>query len=198
MNKRKSLQQNNAGFSLVEMLVAIAVFSIVCLAFFEFLMVALRHYQQGTREVEVQYEAQLTTNQIQEMLIDVKEGVTYTVNGSMVRSDADVPAGVTVTDKELFIYNTDRYYVVEWRADSRELYYSEYNRPPGGVWNTVVSDVLMAEHVSEFSVDLTFFDRNNGVGLDLLFDNDREYRVMQNVKLRNQVSVNATLAEIYG
>lgn len=197
MNNMKQLKENNAGFSLVEMLVAIAIFSVVSVAFFQFLMVAIRHYQQGTREVEVQYEAQLVTNQLQDMLIDAKQGVSYAVNGTLVRSDADAPAG-TVTSKEVFIYNTDRYYVIEWKAADRELLYSEYSRTPEGTWDTVASDVLMAEYVSEFSVDLTFFDRNNGIGLDLLFDNEREYRVMQNVKLRNQVSVNATLAEIYG
>ena len=56
----------------------------------------------------------------------------------------------------------------------------------------------MAEYVRDFSVDLSAFERNNSLGLDLLFDNAQEYRILQNVKLRNQVLINKSLSQVYG
>lgn len=199
MEKKRQIKDDNAGFSLVELLVAIAIFSIVSIAFFEFLTVAIKHYQKETMEVEIQYEAQLAVNQLQDLMIDAKKGVSYTVNGiTGIKSDADIVAGTTVNSKEVTIYNTDRYYIVKWNAADRELVYSEYKLESDGTWTEVADEQLMAEYISEFSVDLSLYDRNGSVGIDALFEKDREYRVTQNVKLRNQVSVNATLADLYG
>uniref|UniRef100_UPI0040578E2E PilW family protein n=1 Tax=Acetatifactor sp. TaxID=1872090 RepID=UPI0040578E2E len=199
MEEKRQIKNDNAGFSLVELLVAIAIFSIVSIAFFEFVMVALKHYQKETMEVEIQYEAQLAVNQLQDLMIDAKKGVSYTVNGMLsVRSDAEIPAGTTVNSKEVIVYNANRYYVVKWNAADRELVYSEYLREADATWTTVADEQLMAEYISDFSVDLSLYERNQSIGIDALFEKDREYRVTQNVKLRNQVSINAALADIYG
>lgn len=199
MEKKRRIKDDNAGFSLVELLVAIAIFSIVSIAFFEFLTVAVRHYQKETMEVEIQYEAQLAVNQLQDLMIDAKKGVSYTVNGiTNIQSDADIVAGTTVNSKEVIVYNTDRYYVVKWNVADKELVYSEYKREADGTWTEVADEQLMAEYISEFSVDLSLYDRNSSIVIDALFEKDREYRVTQNVKLRNQISVNKTLADLYG
>lgn len=198
MDKKKPMKKNNSGFSLIELVVSIAILAIVSAAIFEFVMVAIKHYQKETREVELQYEAQLAMNQLQDLLIDATKGVSYTVNGStLIQSDGDI-AGVAVTSKEITIYNTERYYVVTWKADQEKLFYSEYSRQADGTWKTEADAVLMADYVNRFSADLTFFERNNSIGLDILFDNDKDYRVMQNVKLRNQVTLNASRADLYG
>ncbi len=200
MKRTKHKKMNNSGLSLIELVVSIAIFSIASVAIFEFVMVAIRHYQKGTSEVEVQYEAQLAMNQLQDLLIDANRGVTYMVNGSTaILSDAEIADG-TVTDKQVFIYNADRYYVIEWIAAEREILYSEYIRNADGSWvaDADAHDALLAEYVREFSVDLSSVQQNNCIELKIYFDNDREYQVTQNVKLRNKVSVNAPLAEMYG
>lgn len=198
MSKTKRMKKDNYGFSLMELVISMAIVSIVSVAVFEFVMVATRHYQRETREVELQYEAQLTMNQLQDMLIDATKGVSYMVNGStLILSDSEIPAG-PVTSKQVIVYNTDRYYVIEWRADQEKILYSEYSRNADNTWNLIADNILMAEYVHQFSADLSFFDRNNSIGLDVVFNNEREYRMMQNVKLRNQVSVNASVTELYG
>lgn len=198
MGKKQSLKENNAGLSLVELLVSIAIFSIVSIAFFEFLMVAVRHYQKEKTEVEVQYEAQLTVNQLQDLLVDAKKGVSYLVNDrDFILNDDGIVTG-DVESKQLIVYDTDRYYKITWSAAQERLLYSEYIQKNDGAWDEVAGDVLMAEYVREFSVDLSSFERNNSLGLDLLFDNAQEYRVLQNVKLRNRVLINKSLGQVYG
>lgn len=204
MGRRRQKKENNAGFSLVELLVSIAILAVVSAAIFEFVMVAIRNYQQGTREVEVQYEAQLVMNQLQDLLIDARRGVTYTYytnsasEGTMILSDADIPEG-TVKGKRVIVYHTDCYYVLDWVAEQQKILYSEYSKNEAGDWvvDPEAAGVLMAEYVQDFSADLSLVHRNNCIGFDLVFDNEREYRVTQNVKLRNQVSVNVSRTELY-
>lgn len=200
MSKTTSRKVNNAGFSLVELLVSIAILAIVSAAAFEFVIVALNHYQKGTAEVDVQQEAQMTMNQLQDLVIDASKGISYTVNGSTayILSDGDIPAGTVVANKQITLYNADRYFVVEWSAADRNVYYSEYSTDGSGTWTTEADRVLMAEYVTEFSIDLSSLDRNNSAELDLLFDNDRQYQVIQKVTLRNQVAVNKTRMDLYG
>ena len=200
LKDRKAKQLNNAGFSLVELLVAIAIFAIISTAFYEFALMAMRHYQKGAMDVEVQYEAQLAMNQLQDLVIDSSKGISYTVNGSTsyILSDSEIPTGTTVTNKQIALYNTDGYYVVEWSAADKKLYFSEYESDGVGGWTTVTNRVLMAEYVRDFSVDLSSFTRNNSVELDLVFHKDRKYQVTQTVKVRNQVAVNKTRVDLYG
>ena len=60
----------NKGFSLVELIVVIAIFSVVGIVVGGFLFTASRSYSLSANELELQDEAQLVANQIQEMLLE--------------------------------------------------------------------------------------------------------------------------------
>lgn len=196
MKNAMGIKKNNCGYTLIELLITMAVMSIAATAIFQLVVVASRHYQDETQEVQVQQEAQLSVNQLQDILIDATEGIAYSINGTNVLSDAGAPA--TIDAKAITIYNESTYYVIEWDPMSRELAYSEYSIADDGTETAVITDALMAEYVEDFVVDLSDTTKNNCVRLDILFNNTKEYRVTQNVTIRNKVMVNATKAEIYG
>lgn len=202
MKRRTQGKLNNAGYSLVEVIVALAIVTIAATAIFEFALVASKQYQKETLEAEVQYEAQLVMNQLQELLIDASEGVSYayTVSGgsdSLILSDAEIAAGVTVKDKYLTVYNDDKYCVLKWASGEQKLFYSEYRKDGTGSFTQSADEELMADLVQAFTVDLTQLEKNHSVRLDVTFSNQREYRVMQNVTLRNRVVVNKPISEVY-
>lgn len=189
---------DNHGFSLIELVVSLAVLSIVSTAIMGLAVIASRHYQTQTKEVKLQYEAQLSMNQLQDILIDAQKGVSYSVNGSADRilKDEDITAS-TVYSKQLTIYNTDRYYIIKWNAAQEKLLYSEYYLE-SGLWKEAAKDALMADYVHTFSADLSEAEESGSIRLEVEFNNQRKYGVTQNVTLRNRVAVNKTQSEIYG
>lgn len=193
------MKKNNAGFSLIELIVAMAILMIASTAIFELVIVSSRHYQKETLETDLQYEAQLSVNQVQDMLIDATRGVSYRANGSqMILTDADIASG-TVASKEIIIYNADEYFIITWDASLKQLLYSSWKwNDSSGAFQQTADRVLMAEYVADFSADFSQTGENGLVYLRFEFDNKRQYEVCQNVTLRNRVAVNATAAEVYG
>lgn len=200
MKRQRQHKLNNAGYSLVEVIVALAIVSIAAAAIFEFAIVSSKQYQKETLEAEVQYEAQLVMNQIQDLLIDASEGVAYAYSTSdggaqaLILSDDEIGAGVAANFKYLTVYNDDKYYVLKWDAGQEKIFYSKYNAADSALEE---DDALMAEFVHSFSVDISQLEENHSVRLNVTFDNDREYQVTQNVTLRNKVVVNKPASEVY-
>lgn len=176
------MKKRNAGFSLIELVLTMAIFMIASLSIYQFVVIASKHYQKETIEVNLQYEAQLSMNQLNDLLIDTTKGVSYRVNGGT---------------KELFLYNEGKYYVITWDATSQSLLYSEYVQNADSSWTQKTNKVLMAEYVEEFEVDLSDLEQSQIVRLSVKFRNSREYQVTQNVTLRNKVAVNAEISELY-
>lgn len=87
-------RKDNRGLSLIEMVCAIAIFSVVTAAVGSVMVVSANNYNRGNVETDLQQEAQLTTNLLSNLIIDassitpndagdtltiVKDGVTYIV-----------------------------------------------------------------------------------------------------------------------
>lgn len=179
------MEKNNSGFSLVELIASLAVLAVASTAIMAFMSVALKNYTRGNEEATVQYEAQIATNQITNMLIEAKKGVSYAVGSETAYTLSD--GGTTSDEKYLFIYNTDGYIRLRWNgaADEKKIYYTEYDST--GV-AAAPGEVLLAEYVENMSVDLTNLANNHKVRIILDFKNDKEYNVSQYVTLRNAIS----------
>lgn len=197
------MKENNSGFSLIELIVALAIVAIVSGAVMGFAVISSQAYQRQNKEVEMQYEAQLAMNQLQDLVIDAQKGIAYSVNDGAVQvlKDDEIDSVVvpSINSKEITIYNDRRYYVVKWDATKNELRYSESHQKPApdDTWVEDADEVLMAKYVNDFIVDLSDMDKNGSVRLKLVFSKGKDYEVIQNVFLRNKVAVNPTFGEMY-
>ena len=192
------MEKNNSGLSIIELVVAVAIFAIASLSIYEFVIIASKHYQNQTVEVNLQYESQLAMNQLQDLLVDATRGVSYSVNdgAEKILWDDDITQA-TVTTKELSIYNDEKYHIIIWDASLQQLLYTEYQKNDDNSWTQTASKVLMAEYVKDFQVDLYDLENSSIVRLAVNFENGKEYSVAQNVTLRNKVAVNKDKTDLY-
>lgn len=206
------LKRENKGFSLVELIVVIAIFSVVGVVIGGFLLAANRSYAVSANELDIQEEAQLVANQMQEMILDTSLGISYQyvvtddagteLINYMENDAATLPAG-TLSQKDLYIYGRDYYYHIYWDKENAQLYLVEYEKTASGYQpaeGMPATGVLFGEYVSNFSVDLSHVASDRMVSFDITFkkkNSDRDYLVSRNVSLRNDVLTNKPKEEVY-
>ena len=158
----KRRQKGNKGFSLVELVCAVAIVGISSVAIGGAMVVSSQSYQRGTIELEVQKEAQATTNLIGNLLVDA---VDVDFN--------DTTDWLTITGK-------DTKYEVAFKAGTQELTYKE-------IAGAVISDeVTLAEGVTAFDVDDNDFATTKNVEIDLtVASGGKEYTASYNTTARN-------------
>lgn len=107
--ERGSCIKDSRGFTLVEMIIAIAILSIVAASITSFIVSGSRSYAASNTEIVVQQEAQLAMNQISDVIIDTTRSVNYvgySADGSVSEQalkDADFT--IDVEDKSLTLFN---------------------------------------------------------------------------------------------
>ena len=205
--------KKHKGFTLVEVLVAFAILGIAVLGIGGFFVSAARSYSSVSDETSLQYEAQLTLNQVENMLIDSTLGVSYNyVTGAetpdsdhyhFVKTDSEV-AGTAVS-KVLYAYNVNEndgskldVLLMKWLAAEEKVYYKVIQVTDSGatVDSINISQAegnwdLLAQDVASFAVDLSEYSATKKVEIDLGFANrSKEYRTTGTVMLRNDVLIN--------
>ncbi|MEG1848279.1 MAG: prepilin-type N-terminal cleavage/methylation domain-containing protein [Lachnospiraceae bacterium] len=143
----------NKGFTLIELVVSIAILGVVGLAVMGFMTTGSRTYTNVNEEVDLQYEAQLSVNQLRDLIIDANRGVAYgleDVNHKFhpvddtdpEKSEAKIEAQLVASNPNnagkiqhvLLIYNeiydktTKNYQYpvvkIRWDPATKELYYA--------------------------------------------------------------------------
>ncbi len=202
---RTGIKTDQKGFTLVELVAAVAIAAIVGGAVLGFMVVGAHSFTSASTEVNLQHEAQLTFNQLQDLIIDTAVGIDYLYGATeteenLVSSESGIPAGAAF--KKLRMYNTDVIYEVVFnRAESR-LYYYEFDAAASTdadgnkiiIKNGVRAErERMADDITDFSVDLTRMESKRIVRVDMEFlRNLKTYRSSHNITLRNKlVSGNA-------
>lgn len=79
MSQRKveRMKKNQRGFTIVELLIAVAILAIVVASVCGFILVGSRSYASANSDISVQQEAQLALNQMSDVLIDTTRSVNY-------------------------------------------------------------------------------------------------------------------------
>lgn len=205
---KKWLWLKNKGVTLVELIVTIALMTIVGGAITSFVVVSQRNYNSGSAETDLQYEVQMVSNQLQDLLIDTARGVSYTYNSQLadgsvqdlyIKSDDEMNPSNILETKSLFVYEKDCYYELRWDKDKKEIRFFQY-ATDGTLKSTSTEGDLLAQFVSSFSVDLRDVLENRTIKYSILLEKEgtgKEYSTSNKLKLRNEVLVNAALAEIY-
>ncbi len=168
--------KNNKGFSLVEVICAIAILSLTSTAIGSTMIMSTKNYQRGNAEVDVQKEAQTTTNLIGNLLVDA-----YQVN----KTDTEVEPGVYQTTY-MKIDGDGVTYELTYDPGTGVITYKEKRTGKASV------EGVLAENVSGLLVgDLTNFKTDRKVKVDLSVDkNGRSYDASYNTSPRNTAAFN--------
>lgn len=153
--EKEGMMERNRGFSLVELLVATAILSVVMMIALSFMMTGSRSFTKGSADSNVQKEAELTVNQIEDMIIDLNGGVSKDDDPAktelMMYHAEDDGTGTMVYSKS----------AVRWDKNDQNVYCSKWDVSYDASTGTFAdgaaeyADQLLAEHVTDFKVDLS-------------------------------------------
>ena len=202
------------GFTLVEVIVSLAIMTIVAGSVGAFIVAGNNSYLRGNKELTLQEEAQLAANQMIDLIIDVEKDINFTPDhtGTAVDLDGSTArdaAGNEITTahvSELRLVNNENTYMIRWQgtasgdyATANQVYLYEVKNTTDADGNLVVGDLttatpaLMAEHVTSFSVDLSQVKDKRKVILNMIFTyQDRSYDIAETIKLRNDLEKTGT------
>lgn len=157
--RRKRLQ--NKGFTLIELIVTIAIIAIFSGVVLTFISTGSNTYRSTSSSAKVQMETQETFDQIEELIIDVNRSLYY-ANGSgdslgaEIKNDIKQSGGADSTgDKTFIICNeykngtgSSQYIcdVLDWDKDDATIYYSqkEFKAASSSAENETSVESLMA------------------------------------------------------
>lgn len=180
---------NNKGLTLMELICGIAILAIVTASIGSVMVVSARSYQRDSDEVSLQQEAQITANQIADLVIDSTAGVKYTCPlGDYLSEDDARAAGADVGgDRTLSIDGNGKRYVVSFKSAESKIYYAEYIlNPDGTATPSPEGEQLMAENVNLFAADIRNFTDSGYMELTLGFEkNAKSYVAAFTITARN-------------
>lgn len=164
---KERIRKDNRGMTLIELICAIAILSVITATVGGAMVVATNTYRSGTVETSIQQESQFTANAIESLIIDATNQVEYSGN-------------------VLTINNTDYTYTITYDSAAKTLHYSQYDVANG---TYLASNQLLAENVSEFNVDASDFATTRNARLTLGMERDgKKFKTNYNVTSRNDVN----------
>lgn len=164
---KERLRKDNRGMTLIELICAIAILSVITATVGGAMVVATNTYRSGTVETSIQQETQFTANAIESLIIDATNQVDYSGN-------------------VLTINNTDFTYTITYDSAAKTLRYSQYDVANG---TYLASNELLAGNVSEFDVDASDFATTRNARLTLGMERDgKTFKTNYNVTSRNDVN----------
>lgn len=157
---KEAAKKDNRGLSLVEILCAIAIFSMIAAAIGTVIVLSSRTFRRGVSETSLQQEAQLVANRIGTIVQDA------------CKAEFDEGAKtLTLTTNENKVYTIS--------LSGQELVYSD----------DTMSGAKLAEKIQSFSVKTDDFEKSNTVYLDMrVADGTKVYNVQYAIAARNQMT----------
>ena len=155
---------DNKGFSLIELVISIAIIMTISGSIVSFLLAGSNSDSSVITTADLQQDAQLVMNQISDIVISAEKSVNFD----------------TATDT-LEVVNETEKYKISWDKSKKILNYAE-NSLNRTLQNP--NSVLMAENISDFMVNI----ENNKVKIRIKFENNsKAYAKEETITLRNLI-----------
>lgn len=215
MNRDERITKANKGFSLVELIIAVAILVIVIGSVCSFIVISSRNYANGNNDISVQQEAQLALNQMSDVIIDATRSINYVGYDSALqpfKALKDAEFAFTPENKALIVYNVEttagdgtpspsptpsptagglQNYMFYWQKSTEDLYFAVQGADGSFPFPGAADCVLLAEHVTDFRVDLSEVEAKRVVKLCIVFEvGNKKCEIANNITVRNKVLIN--------
>lgn len=198
------LKNNNRGFTLMELIVTVAIIAIFSGVILTFIGTGSNSYRSTSSSAKVQMEAQETADSLEDLIIDVNYSIYYrNASGGAITNDIDGTSGTG--DKVLIICNKNSsgstagntdpgdsntagytYDILYWNSTEQKIYYSQNTTdvPPG------TSGGVLAEGITDFQADVSKAASDKIVRFQLgVKSGTKEIKTLHSVTLRNTVKI---------
>jgi len=184
--------RNSKGFSLVELIVALAIFGIAGVAVFGFTVNSSRIYQRSNVDVKLQYEQQMAVNQIRDMVVESDKGIYYDEANKTLAL-----YGAVKNEESGKVYPVT---IIRYNQPEGKIYFGtkEFSAVTEFTFADEDAKKLLAEDVTNFDVDLSQVE-NDKVLFEISFMvGDQIQTVQETVALRNRLVVSNQVDNIWG
>lgn len=171
--------KGSKGFTLLELIVVIALFSIVTITIFGLITSSTATYSAVSDDLSLQYESQAAMSQIQEYVIDC--------NGAVCYNSDDATLYLLYLDKTAISETSTgcTIHAFTWKEDENEIYYAtgEVLKGDSG-FSYSLSEYEMSEYVTGFEAAAS----DSSVTVTTTFSKRRDhYTASQTIAMRNPV-----------
>ena len=200
MRTEQERQQKNGGFTLVEMIVAVAITAVFSAVVLTAVAAGSRLYRSISGSTRVQMDTQELTDSVEKLIVNAGESIYYAYGsgkspGAPISDDID---GSTDGDRTLLLCSRQKNKggadirvvdVLDWRESEQKLYYSRQEITAAGT-SMLTEPSVYGEGVREFHVDVSRADSDGIIRFQLITENlGKKLRMLHTVDLRNPVKI---------
>lgn len=200
MRTEQEKQQKNGGFTLVEMIVAVAITAVFSAVVLTAVAAGSRLYRSISGSTRVQMDTQELTDSVEKLIVNAGESIYYAYGsgkspGAPISDDID---GSTDGDRTLLLCSIQKNKggagirvvdVLDWRESEQKLYYSRQEITAAGI-SMLTEPSVYGEGVREFHVDVSRADSDGIIRFQLITENlGKKLRMLHTVDLRNPVKI---------
>ena len=191
----------NKGYTLAELLVSIAILSVVMVSIFALMSSTLKTYTISSSEIELQEDAQVVGNQLEELLCDAEKLYPTETITAEDEEGNDYDTGIKYTFESKSEY--DEYGNNKLKRYNLKYIYKTVNEDgetEGGILYINVNDSdatlintgynILCENVDSFSID-GFNSGNDNVATLKMTVGDDQIDVVRNIHFRNYAEYDA-------
>lgn len=200
MRTEQERQQKNGGFTLVEMIVAVAITAVFSAVVLTAVAAGSRLYRSISGSTRVQMDTQELTDSVEKLIVNAGESIYYAYGsgkspGAPISDDID---GSTDGDRTLLLCSIQKNKVgagirvvdvLDWRESEQKLYYSRQEITAAGT-SMLTEPSVYGEGIREFHVDVSRADSDGIIRFQLITENlGKKLRTLHTVDLRNPVKI---------
>ena len=200
MRTEHERKQKNGGFTLVEMIVAVAITAVFSAVVLTAVTAGSRLFRSISGSTRVQMDTQELTDSVEKLIVNAGESIYYAYGsgkspGASISDDID---GSTDGDRTLLLCSMQKNKggadirvvdVLDWRESEQKLYYSRQEITAAGT-SMLTEPSVYGEGVREFHVDVSRADRDGIIRFQLITETlGKKLRTLHTVDLRNPVKI---------